>query len=48
MIPKGSFIEVNDDFKFHYYDLYSLYQMSRILKELDFALLKLLNDLKEH
>ena len=20
MIPKGSFIEVNDDFKFHYYD----------------------------
>ena len=47
MIPKGSFIEVNDDFKFHYYDLYSLYQMVQNLKYLDFALLKLLNDLKE-
>mgnify|MGYP007000119886 len=34
-------------FKFHYYDLYSLYQMNKNLKELDFALLKLLNDLKE-
>ncbi len=35
-------------FKFHYYDLYSLYQMNKNLKDLDFALLKLLNDLKEH
>ena len=34
-------------FKFHYYDLYSLYQMSKNLKDIDFALLKLLNDLKE-
>ena len=34
-------------FKFHFYDLYSLYQMEKNLKDLDFALLKLLNDLKE-
>ena len=34
-------------FKFHYYDLYSLYQMNKNLKDLDLALLRLLNDLKE-
>ena len=34
-------------FKFHDFDLYSLYQINKILKDLDFALLKLLNDLKE-
>ena len=34
-------------FKFRHFDLYSLYQINKNLKDIDFALLKLLNDLKE-